>query len=446
LPRSPGAEGLRLFTNDREAFFVRRPNRFLIIAGDEDGGELACHCPNPGRLIEFVFPGTRLILEKRMAGERSGRRMNGPGMAKTAYTAVGLYYRGGVAPLFSSRANRAAEVLILKKIIPGLRETFSEYTLGASRFDFLCIDSAGQRHLVEVKACSLVEYGVAMFPDAPSGRALKHLEELAALTREGYRCHVLFVIVHGNPRVFIPNLHTDPAFAAALGRCGNAVCPVPSAAVPEGREHGGFGPGAFGGAGPVSIHAALLRCDRCGKAVLVRDSVPVDLSHGVLAESNGGNYLVMLELAVDRDIAVGALGTIRFDRGWYVYAGSARKNLSARINRHLRKVRKLKHWHIDYLTCYAERIKAFPIFSYRNLECELARELERLGGRAVPGFGSSDCRCESHLYYFAEPPMGNRAFVETLLRFRHREALTGPPAAGSVPRPACCACGNEAPD
>jgi sugar fermentation stimulation protein A len=253
-----------------------------------------------------------------------------------------------------------------------------------------------------------------MFPDAPSGRALKHLEELAALSREGFLCHVLFIIVHGRPRVFIPNLHTDPLFAAALSKYGIAMDPGPT------------GPGAEAGPPPpgkVAIHGALLRCNPEGLATLVKPSVPVDLSHGALAESNGGNYLILLELAGDQDITVGALGTLPFRRGWYVYTGSAQKNLSSRINRHLRKIRKKKHWHLDYLCPGAKTLKAFPIMSYRNRECDLARDLENLGGQGVPGFGSSDCHCGSHLFYFPDPPMGNRAFVELILRWRHREAL-----------------------
>jgi sugar fermentation stimulation protein A len=406
------AKTVKLFSNDREALFVRRPNRFLIIAGDKDGKEIPCHCPNPGRLIEFVFPGTKLILEKRreIPGTPAGRKM--PVKAKTAYTAVGLYYRDGIsgeeliAPLFSSRANQAAEQLILKEIIPGLTEIKGEYTIGNSRFDFFCVDSRKRRHLVEVKACSLIEYGIAMFPDAPSGRALKHLEELAALSAEGYICHVLFVIVHSDAQVFIPNLHTDPELAAGLSR--------------HGRQ--------------VSIHAALLRADSQGNAVLAKASVPVDLSHGKLAEADSGSYLIVLQLAEAQDIEVGSLGLIRFKPGWYVYAGSAMKNLKSRISRHQRKIRKQKHWHLDYLTPYAKTpIKALPICSYRNLECELACELEKLGGKPVrgsrstghSGFGASDCvnGCASHLWYFAKPPMQNRAFVEMLLRYRHRDAL-----------------------
>jgi sugar fermentation stimulation protein A len=387
-PKKTVAEEFSFFHNDAEALFVRRPNRFLMVAA-AGKKELSCHCPNPGRLIEFVFPGVRLILEKRSQGLG----------AKTGWTAVGLYYRDGVAPLFSSRANRAAEKLILKAIIPGLGKITPEYTLGPSRFDFLCIDERGRKHLVEVKACSLVEHGTAMFPDAPSGRALKHLEELAELSSRGYQCHVLFVVTHGKPDVFIPNLHTDPEFASALSRHKKAV----------------------------AVHAALLRCDSAGRTRLVSAALPVDLSHGKLAESNSGNYLILLELAEKRSIEVGALGTVLFKAGWYVYAGSARKNLSQRINRHLRRQRKQQHWHLDYLVPFASRgvgkLKALPVLSYRNLECDLAGELAKLGGKPVPRFGSSDCRCASHLYYFEEPPMGNREFVDMLLRYRHVEGL-----------------------
>ncbi|AEF86061.1 putative transcriptional regulator [Treponema primitia ZAS-2] len=396
-------ESYSLFTNHREAVFLRRPNRFLIIAAPPEegaGGEvLVCHCPNPGRLMEFAFPGTRLILEKR--DEENLK-------AKTAWTAAGLYHRNTVVPLFASRANGAAEKLILKEIIPGLTEIHPEYTLGPSRFDFLCLDNKKRKHLVEVKACSLIEYQSAMFPDAPSGRALKHLEELAELSSQGYCCHILFVITHSKPRVFIPNLHTDPEFAAALSRCGHAVLPFADASA---------------GDGPVAIHAALIRCDSQGRAKLVSPAIPVDLSHGKLADSNSGNYLILLELPREQAIEIGALGTIAFKSGWYVYTGSARKNLSQRVNRHLRHHYKQKHWHLDYLTPQAGKIKALPIMSYRNLECGLARDLEKIGGLGIPGFGSSDCRCDSHLFYFTDPPMENRDFVDLILRYRHRDAL-----------------------
>jgi sugar fermentation stimulation protein A len=387
---------MRFFSPDKKALFVSRPNRFLIIAESlpEDRGpkeRFLCHCPNPGRLTECLFPGTELILERR-----EGKP------AKTLWTAAALHHRGNIVPLFASRANRAAKELALETIIPGIREIRPEFTLGNSRFDFLCAAGKKERHLVEVKACSLVEYGTAMFPDAPSSRALKHLEELAALSKEGYTCHVLFVILHGEPRVFVPNLHTDPAFAAALGRFCGGKKPA------------------------VTVHAVLLRCGEDGRAELFdqhQPAVPVDLSHSALAAQDAGNYLILLEMAKSRRVETGALGTIGFQKGWYVYSGSARKNLSARISRHLRKTGKKKHWHIDYLVPYAGRIKALPVMSYRNLECELAGELERLGGKPIEGFGSSDCRCAGHLFYFPAPPESGRAFTEMLFRYRHVEGL-----------------------
>jgi sugar fermentation stimulation protein A len=278
--------------------------------------------------------------------------------------------------------------------------------------------------MVEVKASSLVEYGIAMFPDAPSGRALKHLEELAALCEQGYRCHVLFVIVHGEPERFIPNLHTDPELSAALSIYGHAVDPWRGSNTKADAKKGGGRKG-----GPVEIHACLLNCDSKGDAYLASARVPVDLSHGELAAQDSGKYLVMLEIPRACDVETGALGTLHFKAGWYVYAGSARKNLSKRISRHLRKVRKQQHWHIDYLTPYAGIIKAYPIFTYRNLECELAAALENLGGSGklavgVPHFGSSDCTCKSHLFYFKDKPLKNPGFVDMLLRFRHRDWLS----------------------
>ncbi|MDR0562551.1 MAG: DNA/RNA nuclease SfsA [Spirochaetaceae bacterium] len=374
---------VKLFSNDKEAVFLSRPNRFIMLAEDGDA-VLTCHCPNPGRLIEFLFPGETLILEKQRSET-----------AKTGWTAVGIYYRQGIVPLCPSRANTAAETLILPTVIPGLSDVRREYTIGSSRFDFLAVDRSGNNHLIEVKACSLVEYGAAMFPDAPSVRALRHLEELADLADKGYCCHILFVIVHGNPERFIPALHTDPRFALGLRRYAEKV----------------------------QLHASLIRCAPDGTAVLANPDVPVDIRHAALAAEDRGNYLILMEIAEAQDLAVGALGIITILPGWYVYAGSAQKNLSHRTARHLRKIRKRRHWHIDYLTACTKTMSALPILSYRNLECALARGLADLGGRPIPGFGCSDCRCGSHLFYFPDPPMANRGFVAMLLRYRHRESL-----------------------
>jgi sugar fermentation stimulation protein A len=77
-------------------------------------------------------------------------------------------------------------------------------------------------------------------------------------------------------------------------------------------------------------------------------------------------------------------------------------------------------------------MKALPIFSYRTLECDLARDLEKLGGKPIVNFGSSDCGYGSHLFYFKEPPMGNREFVNMLLQYRHEISLKRPETAASI--------------
>ncbi len=246
-----------------------------------------------------------------------------------------------------------------------------------------------------MKSCSLVERGVAIFPDAPSSRALRHLEELAALSREGWTCHVLFLIQHGNPRVFVPNLHTDPSFAAALGRLAPAL----------------------------DLRAVSLETAEDGRVRIVSDRVPIDLGHTDLAASDRGSYLVVLELPEPAEIETGSLGRIAFPAGWYVYAGSARKGLSARIARHLRRSGKRLRWHIDYLARQARSARGLAVASWDNLECEMAASLERLGGRGVPGFGSSDCGCPSHLFGFEVDPRKDRGFLDLLFYYRHERAL-----------------------
>ncbi|MDR1567028.1 MAG: DNA/RNA nuclease SfsA [Treponema sp.] len=386
-------ETVRLFKNDLNARFVERPNRFLIIA-ESDGKKLACHCPNPGRMAECLFPGVELILEKRTWSADASKHGKNV-VRKTAWIAAAIRYKGNIAPLYAFRTNIVVRELILKKIIPELRDVYPEFSMGGSRFDFLCIDQKGRRHLVEVKACSLVEYGTAMFPDAPSERALRHLEKLDRLSQEGFICHALFVILHGEPKVFIPNLHTDPAFASALYRFGSGNRPS------------------------VAVHGALIHCGDDGEAELVSTSVKIDLRHGQLAGMNSGNYLVLLELPLGREIEAGALGPIYFKKGWYVYSGSARKNLSTRLGRHMRKIKKRKHWHLDYITPYAEKIEGFPIASYRNLECDLAASLQKIGGEVIPGFGSSDCGCGGHFFYFPGQPFLDPAFRDLFFYYRH---------------------------
>ena len=120
---------------------------------------------------------------------------------------------------------------------------------------------------------------------------------------------------------------------------------------------------------------------------------------------NKGTYALIIELKSETAVAVGRLGKLVFPKVYYAYFGSALSGLSARINRHLRPDKQL-HWHIDYLLQFAEIVEIWYISSDRRLECVLCREARELfdSEDIAPGFGSSDCRCPSHLLYFKTKP------------------------------------------
>ncbi len=113
---------------------------------------------------------------------------------------------------------------------------------------------------------------------------------------------------------------------------------------------------------------------------------------------NSGVYVAVFYLPRSRHIRVGRLGMAFLRRGMYFYAGSAQRNLSARLERHGRKTKRL-HWHIDYLSSHAEMLGAVVAPGPRSRECELAAELGGMFDLTMPGFGASDCRCPGHLFY-----------------------------------------------
>ena len=133
-----------------------------------------------------------------------------------------------------------------------------------------------------------------------------------------------------------------------------------------------------------------------------------------------GVYVLVISVNEGVKINVGILGDIDFGSGMYAYVGSAQKSLEKRVARHLRKD-KIKFWHIDYLTTN-EDVKITKVF-YRlgegKLECEIA---QRIGQKGFPirSFGSSDCKCESHLF-----KMKNLRVLEELLRiYRFNDYLS----------------------
>ena len=116
--------------------------------------------------------------------------------------------------------------------------------------------------------------------------------------------------------------------------------------------------------------------------------------------ANRGTYALVLWLPENRRIRIGALGTVDFPRGWYVYIGSALNGLHARVARHLRQEKK-RFWHIDYFLDYTRIVEVWLDSTGRRLECAWARKLIRLPNARViaPRMGASDCDCATHLVH-----------------------------------------------
>ena len=128
-----------------------------------------------------------------------------------------------------------------------------------------------------------------------------------------------------------------------------------------------------------------------------------------------GIYHILIEVSRPVQVEVGGLGRITFQPGHYVYTGSAQRNLRRRLERHLRKAKTLR-WHIDYFLRASEIRGILVAEADRKSECLRNRALLRENG-AVPaakGFGSSDCRCPTHLVYF--PRKSGRAVRRILLQ------------------------------
>lgn len=114
-----------------------------------------------------------------------------------------------------------------------------------------------------------------------------------------------------------------------------------------------------------------------------------------------GTYLLLIEIKSTVELHVGKLGKQVLEAGYYLYVGSALNGLGSRISRHLQVDKKL-HWHIDYLTKAGEIIGVFWTIGITKVECQWAQLILPSNTSIAPikGFGSSDCKCTAHLYFF----------------------------------------------
>ena len=196
-----------------EGKFLRRPNRFVAVV-EADGREEICHVKNTGRCRELLVPGAEVYLNE---GNRPGR--------KTKYDLVAVKKGKLLVNMDSQAPNEAAwEWLTGGAPGGGLPEIFSaerEKTWRNSRFD-LCAETSEGRMFIEVKGVTLERDGIALFPDAPTERGKKHVQEMTEWVRAGNPGLLLFVIQMRPVKAFCPNEETHPAFAAALREAAQA--------------------------------------------------------------------------------------------------------------------------------------------------------------------------------------------------------------------------------
>jgi sugar fermentation stimulation protein A len=188
--------------------FIDRPNRFTVKFSHDQGIDMA-HLRDPGRLKELLKHDAELLLRPALNSKNR----------KTKFDVIAVM-KDDLWVLINSgfHSDIAADLIDFQLI-----EEFSEYsierreyTYGKSRIDFLLTDKNEKKMLLEVKGCTLVEDGLARFPDAPTSRGKKHVEELIMSKKESYEAAILFLIFCEDSRCFSPHFNMDPDFSNAL--------------------------------------------------------------------------------------------------------------------------------------------------------------------------------------------------------------------------------------
>ena len=192
------------YDNIREGTFLSRPNRFVAEVEIEGKIEI-CHVKNTGRCRELLIPGTKVYANYVDSPTRS-----------TKYDLITVQKGNRLINMDSQAPNKAfMEYLKSGKYIKNIDYIKAEEKYGSSRFDFY-VEAEGRRVFLEVKGVTLEEGGVVLFPDAPTQRGVRHVNELAECTRHGYSAHAVFVVQMNDVTYFTPNNKTHPAFGEAL--------------------------------------------------------------------------------------------------------------------------------------------------------------------------------------------------------------------------------------
>lgn len=192
---------MKLFTNKSvQGIFVNRINRFVATVNVE-GQDIIAHVPNTGRMTELLFSGNIVLLQY-------DKRIN----RKTDYTIKLAKYGKKWVCIDALITNKIASQYI-KENYPG--DLKSEVLFLNSRFDFL-LENENKSCFIEVKSVNLVKDSIAYFPDAPTLRGKKHVQELQSCIEMGFGAMVIFVVQRGDAELFKPHTKMDEKFNQEL--------------------------------------------------------------------------------------------------------------------------------------------------------------------------------------------------------------------------------------
>ena len=197
------------------AVFQERPNRFLARVLI-DGEEALAHVSDPGRLKELLVPGVEVYLRPAK------------GARKTKFDLVLVKHKGLLVSLESTLPNKLVELALKERFFDELahyQQIQREVKYNDSRLDF-CLSNDDDKCFIEVKSVTLVEDGLALFPDAPTLRGTRHLKELIKIKEEGMRAISLFIIQREDATSFSPHETMDPLFASTLKEAQDAQVDV----------------------------------------------------------------------------------------------------------------------------------------------------------------------------------------------------------------------------
>lgn len=195
----------------KEGRFIKRLNRFVGLVNIDEYGPIPVHVPSSGRMSELLVHNAPVIVQPF---EQNGKH-------KTQGRLVRVLYQGNSGSWVSVDShlpNRLFSKVVKEQHVPEFREYQQlrpEVTFGESRLDFLGIGEDRQA-FIEVKSVTLVEDGVALFPDAPTARGTRHIKALVEALEMGYDAFLVFVVQRGDADSFSPHGQRDPVFAQSV--------------------------------------------------------------------------------------------------------------------------------------------------------------------------------------------------------------------------------------